>query len=178
MRNSTLARFVALGIAASIALVGCGGQSTSTESNAGDAKTEATAAQTTEVDASASVAKGAEAEATPSRGEANADGALYSEDGVDIREVEVNLVGSSTFNLSVVFANNNDTNREFDCSKFQICKGGEVIQATTQTKTLDANQTYIQWAFPIREPGSLALGDTVTVSYGDVQIAEVTIDQF
>lgn len=165
MKKNVLALFTAVALAFCIALTGCGDQKTSDT-------TDATATEETSTEATTT-----EAADSGERTETTADGVLYSEDGIDVREVEVNLVGS-TFNFSVVFANNNDVEKDFDCSKFTIVKDDETIQPTTQTKTLDANESYMQWAFPIREPGSLALGDEVDVYYGETLITTVTVEEF
>lgn len=166
--KKTMRFLSALAIASSVALVGCGGGAAST--SASEATSAATDAVVSEVEEEAAV------EETGNRGAAT--DTLFSEDGIDIREAEVNLVGGTTFNFSVVAANNNDVDKDFDYGRFTIVKGDETFQPTKDVKTLSAKQSYTQWAFPIQDAGSLAVGDAVSICIDGDVILETTVVEF
>ncbi len=105
----------------------------------------------------------------------DADGNVYLEDGVRLRELSVDMVGS-TPNFIVILANENDRDIELDLSKFTLKKDdGTELKIRGGTKTLDANQSYTQWAIPVTE-GEVNVGDKVSIFYGEelIVIAEVT----
>ena len=109
--------------------------------------------------------------------ETDSDGNIYLEDGVRLRDISVDMVGS-TPNFMVILANENDNAVEFDCSKFELKKAdGSVLKTTAGAKTLDADQSYIQWAFPVTD-GEAAVGDEISIYYGGALVAEVTVTEF
>ena len=128
---------------------------------------------TTESATSADTSSSAETSDSSTRGEH-----LYvNDDGVEINDVAIDLVGS-TFNFSVIFANNTDKEHEFDCRKFDLKFNGKSLGAMLSTKTFPANQSYIQWAFPMSDTGDLKVGDKVDVYYDSTLLKTVEVTEF
>ena len=98
-------------------------------------------------------------------------------DGVIIKEVGVDMVGE-TPNLMVVFLNPTDKDVEVDCSKFEVKKAdGTVVNFTKSKKTIDANQSYTQWAFTAKS-GTLQKGDKVAISFDGQPLGEYEVTEF
>ena len=104
-------------------------------------------------------------------------GAVSLPDGVRIREISVDMVGS-TPNFVLIVANDNDAETELDCSKFVLKKAdGTELKTNAGVKTLAASQSYAQFAFPVID-GEAEAGDVISVYYGDELIEEVTVTEF
>ncbi len=149
-------------------------------SNKGGGETTEAQTDTVVEDASGEAESTTEAAAVPA---ASGD-VIYTENGVDIKSVSAELVGESeTLNLSVVFANNNSEEVEFDCSKFEIraynVSGEEAVYKVNATsKTFAANQSYIQWAFTVDSNGEIKVGDSVIVYFDGNAIDTVEVAKF
>ena len=102
---------------------------------------------------------------------------LYSKDGVDIKSVAVERVGK-TFNLQVIFANNNDKDATFKTSKFEVKKGDVSIRGNASTAELKAKQSYNQYAFPLLVSDELSVGDKVEVYYDGQLLDKVKVKKF
>ena len=104
---------------------------------------------------------------------------LTTVNGIDITEIEVNIVGKSgTPNLSVVFANNTNEDKEFDCSKFSIHYGdGEEANIIFGKRTIEANKPRMQVAMQFDAEG-LKVGDKVEVYYDGKKIIETEAVKF
>lgn len=100
--------------------------------------------------------------------------AVYKINGTTVKEVGVDMVGS-TPNFLVIFDNSNNSQVEFDCANFKLeFSDGTTVQPSKSKKTLAANQSYIQWAFTFSKSG-LKAGDWVTVYYGSDAIDVVQV---
>ena len=149
------------------ALAGCGGDTAEKK------ETTVTTVTTAEATSSSQESQSSATEAA----RADSSSALLVVDGVEIKEVGVDMVGS-TPNLSVVFANTNDHDVEFDCSKFVVkIDDAKEIDFAGSMKTFPANESYIQWAFTAK-PDSTKVGDSVTIYYGDQKLGTYEVTEF
>ena len=184
MRRSTVfVMAVALCAAlCAVALAGCGGgasSSTASSAPSSSAASDASASSMAESAAAAStLASTAAASSVPASSSAtSSSGALINIDGVDVKKVELEMVGS-TPNLQVVFSNSTDKPIEVDCGKFEVkLADGTVVDFAGSTKTIDANQPYTQWAFTAKAD-TMKAGDKATVSYGGTELGEFEVGEF
>ena len=155
-RASVLAVLVCAVLAVA-ALAGCGGSSSSSAS------------------ASVSASSSAASSASASASSASAEG--FTIDGVIIKDISLDMVGE-TPNLSIVFSNPTDKAVDVDCSKFVVTKDdGTVVDFGKSTKTIDANQKYMQWAFTAKS-GSLQEGDRADISYDGTSLGTFEVTKF
>ena len=167
-----LAGFVAIVfcIAMAAVLAGCGGSSSS--SSASSAASSATASASGS--ASASAAESASGSASSST---SSNGALLTKDGVDVTKVAVEMVGD-TPNLQLVLANNTDTDVEFDLSQFQVMLDDkDEINFHLSKTTVKANTPRMQLA-DTASPGSLKVGDSVTIYYAGTPLGTFEVGEF
>ena len=83
-----------------------------------------------------------------------------------------------TPNLQMTLANNTDRDIELDMSKFQVTlEDGTPIDFHLTKKTIPANTPYAQNAFTASE-GSLKVGDSVKVTYGEHDLGVYSVSEF
>ena len=98
-------------------------------------------------------------------------------DGVTVKDLGLEMVGD-TPNLMIVFSNPTDQAVDVDLSKFQIkVDDKDEVNFHLTSKTIDANKPYAQWAFTAK-PGSMKVGDSVTVYYDGKQIGTYKVTEF
>ena len=103
--------------------------------------------------------------------------ALHTVDGVEIKAVEVSMVGD-TANMIVTFRNTNDKTASVEMSKLAIkTQGGETVSIGGLTRDFEAGQTAKVTSTFMHDPG-VKVGDTVDVLFGDTVIATVQVGEF
>ena len=105
--------------------------------------------------------------------------AIYNKYQVHLKKVAVEFVGN-TLNLQVVFANDTNEDKEFDCSKFSIkTTGGDTLKVNaTGTKTIKSNSNYVQYAFTIEDEGKVEVGNIVYAYYDLDSLGPVEVTKF
>ncbi len=108
---------------------------------------------------------------------ASSSGSVMEIDGVTVKDLRFEMVGDMP-NLMIVFSNPTDQAVDVDLSKFQIkVDDKDEVSFHLTSKTIDANKPYAQWAFTAK-PGSMKVGDSVTVYYDGKQIGTYKVTEF
>ena len=124
--------------------------------------------------ASAASASSVSASASGERGSTKT---LITVDGVDLNGVAIEMVGD-TPNLQLVFANETNKDVEFDLSPFRVLIDDKDEVNFHLTKiTIKANTPYLQRA-ETASPGSMKVGDSAAVYYGDMLLGTFEVGEF
>ena len=180
---------IVFSIAMATALAGCGGGSSSGSSAASSAAGSAATASSSAAGSAATAGSAASSAASAASASANAasasagaaadsrGGSLITVDGVDVNSVALEMVGN-TPNFQIVLANNTDNDVEFDLSQFKIMvdDADEVDFHLTKT-TVKANTPYLQRAETASE-GTMKVGDSATIYYGDTLLGTFEVGEF
>lgn len=169
MKKAAFAAVMICALLAVAALAGCGGGSAS--SSAASSASGSASASASSASASASAS-----DATASAS-ASSSGSVMEIDGVTVKDLRFEMVGD-TPNLMLVFSNPTDQAVDVDLSKFQIkVDDKDEVSFQLTSKTIDANKPYAQWAFTAK-PGSMKVGDNVTVYYDGKLVGTYKVTEF
>lgn len=158
MKKLTIVAAMAGAILAVAALAGCGGGSASSSASA-------SASASTFVSTSASASS------------SSASGAVLEIDGVIVKDIGVDMVGD-TPNLMIIFSNPTNQDVDVDLSKFQVkVDDKDEVSFHLTSKTIKANQSYAQNAFTA-SPGSMKVGDSVTIYYDGKLVGTYKVTEF